>query len=106
MEIRKTQVLMMVLLFFSISYLYASWWTPGLGCGYGHRGFIEFLPFFSIPVLFNLNTWKRKFVYYAAGLLGLLYIIVLVYFLYKYDGCWYGNGYWDWNEILLILNFK
>ncbi len=105
-KINKLQTGAIAFLFLSISYLYASWWTPGLGCGYGHRGFIEFLPFFSIPIIFSLKQFKHKWFIGISAIIGTLYIVVLVLFQYKYDGCWYGNGYWDWQELLLILGIK
>lgn len=105
-KVHKLQTVLIALLFLSVSYLYASWWTPGLGCGYGHRGFIEFMPFFSLPILHHLTSWKNKTWMMVASVIGLAYIILLVHFQYKYDGCWYGNGYWDWQELLLILGIK
>lgn len=102
----KIQSAAIAILFLSVSYLYASWWTPGLGCGYGHRGFIDFLPFFSLPIIYNLSTWKRKSVMTIGSVVGLSYIGILIHFQYKYDGCWYGNGYWDWSELLLIVGLK
>ena len=102
----RLQSSLTLLLFFAITYLYASWWTPGLGCGYGHRGFIEFLPFFAIPMAHVLGKLKTNAITMFMTMIALLYIILLVYFQYHYDGCWYGNGYWDWQELLLILGIN
>jgi hypothetical protein len=92
--------------FMTITYLYAGWWTPGLGCGYGHRGFIEFLPFFCIPAAFALQKMRWSLTSIIISIIAIGYISFLVFFQYKYDGCWYGNGYWDWEEILLIIGLK
>ncbi len=104
----KLQSMLYAALFLGVSYLYAAWWTPGLGCGYGHRGFIELLPFFSIPILSLLYTIKTTSLRIGLSVFGLCYVFILVYFQYQYDGCWYGNGYWDWAEIprILGLNWK
>ena len=40
--------------FLTISYVYASWWSTELGCGYGHRGFVEWLPVYSIGLILSL----------------------------------------------------
>ncbi|MBO6516714.1 MAG: hypothetical protein JJ975_09200 [Bacteroidia bacterium] len=93
-----------LLVFFTVSYIYAAWWTPGLGCGYGHRGFIELLPIFCVPILTGISSIKPKTIKMVSGVLGFCLIVFLVYFQYRYDGCWYGNGYWDWAEIPRILN--
>ncbi len=105
----KTQTIktaILLILFFSISYVYASWWSPGLGCGYGHRGFIEHLPFFSLPILVSFTSFKSQLSKFIAGSIGLIYIIILVYMQYHYDGCWHGNGYWDWQEFKLIFDIN
>lgn len=103
---QRLRAVLFALLFLSISYLYAAWWTPGLGCGYGHRGFIEHLPFLSFPMLVTLEKIKARWLQLTLGFIGLAYIGFLVNFQYHYDGCWYGNGYWDWNEILIILGIN
>lgn len=102
----KTQSITLAVFFMTITYLYAAWWTPGLGCGYGHRGFIEFLPFFCLPVAFTLQKMRWNVASIAISVITLGYISFLVSFQYKYDGCWYGNGYWDWNEILRIIGLN
>jgi len=86
-----------------VSYLYAAWWTPGLGCGYGHRGFIELLPFFALPAMVTLKKIRAKWLVNTLVVLALGYIGFLLNFQYRYDGCWYGNGYWDWAEIGRIM---
>lgn len=109
LKYRKVDIrssIMYGLIFLAITYLYAAWWSPGLGCGYGHRGFIEFMPLFVIPILTTLQSIKSKAWAISLSILGLAYIAVLVQFQYHYDGCWYGNGYWDWNEVLLVLGIK
>ena len=100
------QTALTLILFCAITYLYASWWTPGLGCGYGHRGYIEFLPFFAIPMAHVIDKLKINVSTVLIAVVGFLYIILLTYFQYQYDGCWYGNGYWDWQELLLILGIN
>lgn len=102
----RTKSVLYALLFLTVSYLYAAWWTPGLGCGYGHRGFIELLPVVCLPILLSLEKMKSKTIRITASLVGMILITGLIKFQYKYDGCWYGNGYWDWAEIALIMGWN
>ncbi|MCB9261698.1 MAG: hypothetical protein H6607_04925 [Flavobacteriales bacterium] len=101
----RLRAVMLIILFFAISYTYAAWWSPGLGCGYGHRGFVEHLAFFSLPLILGLKrAWTTKY----RNLLifvGTFYMILLLKFQYNYDGCWLGNGYWDWHELRLIMGY-
>jgi hypothetical protein len=49
-----------VVVFMLITLLIASWLDPGLGAGFGHRGFIELYPIFALPLArFIQNTWSN-----------------------------------------------
>lgn len=91
-------------LFITISLLYAAWWTPQLGCGFGNRGFTEFLVFFSITLaLFikNNSGSMNKF----TTIVGVVFTVYLFILQWNFDGCWYGNSLWDWEEYFSLIKF-
>ncbi len=58
--------------------LYGHWWTWSLGCGFGHRGFVELVPF-AIPVLAKaLAALPRKvaIAFTALGTAATIYTVV------------------------------
>lgn len=88
-------------LFVVVTMVYATWWSPGLGCGYGHRGFIEHLPVFSLPLALVIGKahWSR----WSTKLISIFFIAFAIYAFYyqfTYDGCWHGDGAWDWRQFL------
>lgn len=89
-------------LFMAISLLYAAWWTPQLGCGFGNRGFTEFLVFFSIPIALLIKKCSAGFKkgMTAGGVLVTVYLFVLQW---NFDGCWYGSSHWDWVEYWSLI---
>ncbi len=95
-----------LLLILAVSYVYGSWWSYKLGCGFGHRGFVEFYSFLLIPFTFwiqhvvQLENKKIRFLNYFFLLLFVVYNIKLIY---TYDGCWYGNGPWDYSQFEHLL---
>jgi hypothetical protein len=98
-------VLFFAALFVLPSIIYASWWSPTLGCGFGHRGFTELLAFFSFPISLGLrdyNLSRIKFTWFVA----IMVTCVLFVAQWNFDGCWYGNGAWDWNELVSLLSFQ
>jgi len=86
-----------LLLFFVWSYITASWWSWHLGCAYGSRGFVDYLPLLAPMVAsqWNMISQKRIIVKITAILIISLLIAVNIKITYCWDGCWYG-GDWDW----------
>jgi hypothetical protein len=92
------------LTFFTLSYLFASWFIFSFGCGFGSRNFVEYTVMFSIPMgyLFrrieNLKSIKRT------GFVILLVLMVLfnLRIVYKYSRCFQG-GDWDFTEYVSFL---
>lgn len=83
--------------------LYSTWWSWQLGCGFGHRGFVDHYALFSIPLVFLINRTREK---RARIVIWSLIAIAVIYNLkltYTYDYCWYGQGAWDWGEYLRLL---
>lgn len=96
--------LLFLLYFLSISVTYAAWWSPTLGCGFGHRGFTEHLAFFALPMAGVIQHWKERttnVVWMVAGVIFLL----LFSAQYTFDDCWRGNGPWDWSEYFRLFGF-
>ena len=87
--------------FMTISLTYASWWSPGLGCGFGHRGFTEHLAFFAMPISWVMKTItksQQRWWSVCFAIIGVLLFIVQ----YNFDGCWPEGRDWDWN---LFFNY-
>ncbi len=111
MMIKKKMVngYLALLLFISITMLYASWWSPMLGCGFGHRGFVEFYPFLAIPFTFVINKMLRGSSSIIKISLFFLMFVMLVYNIklsYAFDGCWYGKGPWDFEELKRLIFYR
>ena len=84
-------------LLFLTSYIYAAWWSVGLGCGFGHRGFVEFMPIFLFPFasFFDALGRKKQWIF---STLFFLHAVFLLKISYAYDGCWQGKNIWEWAE--------
>lgn len=100
---KEKKLLYFPVLFISISLLYAAWWTPQLGCGFGNRGYTEFLLFFSIPLAFAIKQWSPQLVRFVA-ILGSIFFVYLFILQWNFDGCWYGDGLWDWKEYASLFS--
>jgi hypothetical protein len=86
----------------AISLTYAAWWTPTLGCGFGHRGFTEHLVFFALPisaVVNKLNTKTTRLLWFTSAAICVLLFIGQ----YNFDDCWRGDGPWDWAEFFYLF---
>lgn len=90
-------------LFILTSFIYAAWWSVGLGCGFGHRGFVEFMPVFLFPFASFFDALNRR-KQYLFSFFWLFHAIILMKISYAYDGCWHGQSIWDldaWWQLLL-----
>lgn len=101
---KKYYSLFFLIYFLIISFAYAAWWSPTLGCGFGHRGFTEHLALFALPigqVVKGLNQrWSK--VLWGVSIATAIYLFI---WQWNFDGCWYGDGAWDWNEFLRMMSF-
>lgn len=95
----------LLILVLGIGFLYSMWWCWGLGCGFGHRGFVEYYALFIVAFVYVLNhiltlPSKKKIL-----LISFLAICVLVNLklTFAYDNCWYGANSWDSNEWLKLM---
>jgi hypothetical protein len=72
---------------------YSSWWSYYLGCGFGHRGFVDILPIYIVFLYQIMNSFKGKYSY----IILLILCIYTTKLSFSYDGCFYGKGDWDWS---------
>ncbi len=103
-SVHKLRASMALLLLIGVTYLYASWWSWKLGCGLGHRGYVDFYPILMFSFAFfienYINSKWSKSLFYGSVILLLLLNMKLVY---TYDGCWYGKGSWDIQEYIRLI---
>jgi hypothetical protein len=102
-QIKDKKYLSTIYLFYFllISFTYAAWWSPGLGCGFGHRGFTEHLAFFALPIgqlIATFSKWKV----YIFGVFTLCIGIALFIAQLHFDGCMPG-GIWEWNSFFNLF---
>jgi hypothetical protein len=73
------------------TYIYASWWAWDLGCGYGHRGFVDIYPLLILPICAVIDWIFSLKVKPIRGLLfSILALVIManIKFIYTYDSCW------------------
>ncbi len=71
---------------------YASWYDPGLGCGFGHRGFTDLFALLAIPLAFGFNRIRKQWL--------LLILLMMAAFnlwqFFHHVTCFGGNSPWDY----------
>ncbi len=101
-----TNAWIQILLFASISYVYAAWWSPQLGCGLGHRGFVEFYSLFALAftaIIHKILSLKNSAIKIPVILIIIALVALNLKISYTYDGCWYGKTIWDTNEFIRLV---
>jgi hypothetical protein len=89
------------------TYIFASWWCWWYGGAYGHRGFIEYFAFMSLPTAFLLSRiFMLKPVFrYTCLLLFLLCIFYSMQLNYAYSWPWEGPE-WTWQALGKVIEHK
>ena len=89
-----------LILFFLISYLFASWYNWYFGCSFGQRSYVEYFTIFSIPFGYLIKESGRI----RNLLLKILPFFLIIIFSYynirmmlKFDKCFFGSS-WDWPQ--------
>ncbi len=88
------------IMFFFISYLFASWHSWYFGCSYGQRSFIDYFPVLCIPfgyltqLIFKLKHALFKVLYLIIISLFSFYNIMIIT---KYTKCYFGDT-WSWQQ--------
>ena len=93
-----------ILYFVVISVTYAAWWSPELGCGFGHRGFTEHLAFFALPIVGYLASTSKSTIK-VLSIFTVLLACLLFIAQFNFDGCWQATSDWDWAAFFRLLRF-
>lgn len=92
-------------LFFTISYVFSSWWDWSFGCSFGARSFVEYLSLFVLPISYILSQYSKLSAY--KKVLVVILILGFVAFnlklIYTYDSCFFGTKTWDWSEYRSLI---
>ncbi len=87
-----------------LTYLFASWHTWSFGGAYGHRCYVEWLVFLSIPFCWFLQeiiACSRRAQWVASGIsLSLIYVSLGLTYLYQWP--WERPG-WTWHKLMETL---
>ena len=89
--------------FIVITFIYASWSSPSLGCAFGHRGMLDFVTLFIFPFVLTLDYLinKRKWIILlllAIVIYACCYITLGIYEMWWY--CFYGKGDYDYFRLI------
>lgn len=102
---RQQNRLFLSILFFGISYLFASWWSWNFGCGFGIRAFVDYFPFLMLPFGFVLEKVGagQKPIPWVFGIAVSLLALFSWKNMYLYDLCFFGEYDWDWRPWLALM---
>jgi hypothetical protein len=83
------------------TYTFGSWWAWWFGGAYGHRCFIDFLPFLAFPFAYwvqwlRQQSWTLQLPVLAIALLFCYYNAGMTYW-YNYTAPWDGEN-WNWQS--------
>lgn len=98
----------LLFLFAIITYVFASWWMWYYGCSFGGRSFIEYLAIFSIPLAALVLKIHQSGIVAKLGFYMIVSVLLVMNILmtYSWDGCYYGNGDWDWDKWISTVMSK
>jgi hypothetical protein len=80
-------------------FLYGSWWSYMLGCGFGHRGFVDIMPIFAVSLCFVLQSKQRNW-FILPILLCAVYTTKLTF---TYSDCLWSTDDWNWQSYVQLL---
>lgn len=82
-----------------LTYVYASWWTYSLGCGYAGRGYVDIYSLLAWPLAALLAyAATRKGAWRTAIRLAVALLVVYnMELVWHYDRCFFGSHDWDWS---------
>ncbi len=87
------------------TYVFGSWWCWWFGGAYGHRSYIELLPFLAFPLCFVASfIFSKPRGVFKWSLLALI-VLFCYYNLrmnYLYEGVW-SERWWSWENYLPVL---
>ncbi len=81
-------------------YVFASWWCWWFGSAFGHRAFIEYYSFLSLPLAYILNllfSIQNKYIVTFSKVIIMLFIYMNLRLTFIYFPPWDGD-YWTWES--------
>ena len=99
----RKEFICLFLILIIYTYTYGAWWSYMLGCGFGHRGFIDILPVFIIYLFNVINQNIDSKVILIILFLLCIYSLKLTFI---FDGCFYGAWDWDWSAFFKFFANK
>ncbi len=91
------KILVIILLAY---YVFASWWAWWFGAAFGHRAFVEFYSFLTLPLAYFIHKtlYYNRFTKYLMAFLIIVLIYVNIELCYIYQPPWDGD-YWNWDQL-------
>jgi hypothetical protein len=85
------------MLFLLMSYVFGSWCMWWFGGAHGQRSFVEYMPFFSLPMAYLFDfLFKQKLWIKTMGILTALILIFMnIKMTNAHEGGWFGDD-WTW----------
>jgi len=90
-----------ILFFLLITYVFSSWWMWYYGGSFSSRVYVEFIPFFMVPLALSLDFFKKRIwrIGYSSLLILLIVICQIQTFQYRYYYIHWADmtkeKYWD-----------
>ncbi len=101
-KLSKFDLILPTVLFLIYIGLYSSWWSYMLGCGFGHRAFIDILPIYILCFGMALGQTKSSIFLFLCVLCTFFTLKLML----SFDTCFYGKYDWDWNVFFEVLKGK
>lgn len=102
---KKNFILLAVILFIS-TYIFASWWAWWFGGAYGHRCYVDLLPLLAIPLVYVFDIISKSRLMAIKGLtilIAALFIYYSIHMTVLYRSPWDGPGF-GWKEYWAIVD--
>lgn len=102
---------LMAIILVLFTYIFGSWWSWWFGGAYGHRCYVDLMPFFAISIAYFFDIVSRSSFNSLKGILGALTIFLLFYSIRMteiYSSPWDGPGFmWPqfWEKVNMALWF-
>lgn len=89
--------------------MYSCWYDPTMGCGFGHRGFVDIYALLCIPLAMGIQYLKIKLSNRSIYILTSLFIIMIAWNMKLFFGavtCFSSTNsdIWDWGLFFSFLN--
>ena len=97
---QRPYLVLIILMVLAVTiYICAAWHMWNFRCGFGSRPMVQYMPLVAIPVWAFFGMQGETAVRWRAAILPMLCLLVFVNYrlALDYDGCYYGNGPWDWD---------